>query len=115
MWKSTEYSIVDGTPVGNEYTSWYYSMMDSFSYWGIRSFLLPSFLGCDFLGTSVDDADRALIDEAKTYSIQTLLYDVSTSQERGYFAVQLGLPILVNDLKALGISSQNTRNATTTR
>lgn len=36
IWKSTEYSIVNGTAVGNMYTSWYYSMMDTFTYWGIR-------------------------------------------------------------------------------
>ncbi|CAI2357568.1 unnamed protein product [Caenorhabditis sp. 36 PRJEB53466] len=112
MWKSTEYSIVNGTAVGSIYTSWYYSMMDTFSYWGVRSLLLPSFLGVDFLVTSVDDADRALIVECNSYNIKTVIYDLSTTQERNFFARQLGLPIIVDDLVALAGSATSSTSTT---
>ncbi|KAF1746892.1 hypothetical protein GCK72_023350 [Caenorhabditis remanei] len=107
IWKSTEYSISDGTAVGSMYTSWYFSMMDTFTYWSIRSLLLPKFLGVDFLATSVDDADRALIVESAASSIKTFIYDIKTIEERNYFARQMGLPNLVNYLVALGTSSSS--------
>ncbi|CAL2049111.1 unnamed protein product [Caenorhabditis brenneri] len=115
VWKSTEYSISNGTAVGNMYTSWCYSMMDTFTYWSIRSLLLPSFLGVDFLATSVDDADRALIVESAASGIKTLIYDLQTTPERNYFARQMQLPIIVDDLVALlgtsSASSNSSRNS----
>uniref|UniRef100_A0A1I7U003 GP-PDE domain-containing protein n=2 Tax=Caenorhabditis tropicalis TaxID=1561998 RepID=A0A1I7U003_9PELO len=115
VWKSTEHSIVNGTAVGNQYTSWYFSMMDTFTYWGVRSLLLPNFLGVDFLVTSVDDADRALIVESATSGIKTLIYDVETTQERNYFARQLQLPIVVDDLVALLGTSSSAASSNNTR
>lgn len=71
--------------------------------WQVR-FLLLAFI--------VSLNSRALIVESKSYSINTIVYDVETSQERNYFARQLGLPILVDDLVALGSSTTLTSNKT---
>ncbi|CAB3399920.1 unnamed protein product [Caenorhabditis bovis] len=100
-WSSRGNSFENGVSIGSAVTHWMFVTLDSILYWGMKSMIIPNFVGVDFMIIPIADADITMIRDLKDLSIEVIIDDIQTVVQFEYFFSQLKCPIIAKPTKQM--------------